>query len=76
MPNSKKRDHEKSLCVLTLRHANVGRFFNSIIPAAKTELMPSQNVKAVRGIINGEATVFFKTIRGVKKGETLLINYN
>ena len=41
MPNSSERDLEKSLCVLTLRHANVGRFFNSVNPTGRKGLMRS-----------------------------------
>ena len=74
--NSKcKDDEEKSLCIVTEEHANMGRFFNSVITNEK-RWKRKQNVVASRSSICGKASVLMVTKRDVKEGESLLINYN
>jgi hypothetical protein len=47
LPNSEENDEEKSLCVLTEKHANLGRFFNSVNTSQK-DWKIRQNVRTMR----------------------------
>lgn len=68
-------DADTSLSILTIKHSNVGRFFNSINKSNK-ESRKKQNIKSMRCIVDGKATVLIYTSRNIKKGENLLYDYN
>ena len=66
-------DADTSLCMLTIKFANVGRFFNSVKSSSKKR---QQNLRSLRCRFNGKITVLLYTSRNVKKGEQLLYDYN
>ena len=65
-------DTDTSLSIVPLKHANIGRFFNSV----NKDSIKKQNVKSIRCQLGGKVMVLLYTKRAVKKGESLLYNYN
>lgn len=68
-------DSDTSLVIAPEKHSNVGRYFNSVNHCSK-ESKKKQNIRSIRCQINGRVTVLLYTKRAVKKGESLLYNYN
>ncbi|CDW89782.1 histone-lysine n-methyltransferase atxr6-like [Stylonychia lemnae] len=68
-------DSDTSLNIVPQKQANVGRFFNSINNSSK-DSKKKQNIRSLRCQIDGKVTVLIFTKRPVKKGESLLYNYN
>jgi hypothetical protein len=68
-------DSETSLVFVPEKYSNVGRFFNSVNNGVK-ESIKKQNLKSIRCQLDGKVTVLLYTKRAVKKGESLLYNYN
>ena len=65
-------DTDTSLSIVPIKHANIGRFFNSV----NKDSIKKQNVKSIRCQLGGKVMVLLFTKRAVKKGESLLYNYN
>jgi len=68
-------DSETSLVFVPEKYSNVGRFFNSVNNGVK-ESIKKQNLRSLRCQLDGKVTVLLYTKRAVKKGESLLYNYN
>ncbi len=68
-------DSETSLLIVPEKYANIGRFFNSVNNGVK-ESLKKQNLKSLRCQLDGKVIVLLYTKRSVKKGESLLYNYN
>ena len=67
---------KSSLVVVPYEHANVARFFNGINNNQLGSKVAKQNVRSMRCQVDGKATVLLFTKRKIKKGETLLYDYN
>ncbi len=68
-------DNDTSLVIVPEKHCNIARFFNSVNNSLK-ESKKRQNVRSIRCQLDGKVTVLLYTSRSVKKGESLLYNYN
>ncbi len=68
-------DSDTSLVIVPEKHANIARFFNSVNNGVK-ESLKKQNLKSIRCQLDGKVMVLLYTKRPVKKGESLLYNYN
>ena len=64
------------LVVVPYVFANVARFFNGINNSQVGSKTLKQNVRTMRCQVDGKATVLLFTKRNIKKGETLLYDYN
>ena len=67
---------DSSLVVIPYVWANVARFFNGINNSQVGSKTQKQNVRTMRCQVDGKATVLLYTKRSIKKGETLLYDYN
>jgi hypothetical protein len=65
-------DTDTSLSIVPEKYSNIGRYFNSV----NKDSIKKQNVKSLRCQLDGKVTVLLFTKRAVKKGESLLYNYN
>ena len=65
-----------SLVVVPYVFANVARFFNGINNSQVGSKQLKQNVRTMRCQVDGKATVLLYTKRKIKRGETLLYDYN
>ncbi len=65
-------DTDTSLSIVPQKYANIGRFFNSV----NKDSIKKQNVRSLRCQLDGKVMVLLYTKRAVKKGESLLYNYN
>lgn len=68
-------DSETSLSIVPEKHSNIGRFFNSVNNVVKDSLK-KQNLMSIRCQLDGKVAVLLYTKRAVKKGESILYNYN
>ena len=65
-----------SLVVIPYVWANVARFFNGINNSQVGSKTKKQNIRTMRCQVDGKATVLLYTKRNIKKGDTLLYDYN
>lgn len=68
-------DSDTSLVIVPEHYSNIGRFFNSVNNGVK-ESLKKQNLRSIRCQLDGKVTVLLYTKRAVKRGESLLYNYN
>lgn len=58
-------DSDTSLDILTMKYANVGRFFNGINNSKKGAKM-KQNIRSIRCQLDGKVTVILYTQKAIK----------
>lgn len=68
-------DTDTSLSIVPEKHSNIGRYFNGVNNKVN-ESKKKQNLRSIRCQLDGKVAVLLYTKRVVKKGESLLYNYN
>lgn len=63
---------DESLFIIPRKFTNIARFINGV---KKGDEMKA-NVRSVRELVQGKPAIILYTIRGIKKGESLMYDYN